>query len=152
MSFVIAFGELPAEMLPHQDRVLNERRDLARKTNALEAFILGETFQTLPEREQELMSQQLEYMALYLQVLNIRVADITGSKQYTCNKQVMARTMHRGTFYRLMGWDLPEGESPLQSGYLVESLDGSEPNHPEFASYISWMPADEFELNHKENP
>jgi hypothetical protein len=146
----ITAAELATELLPHQNRVILERLQLTEKVNKLEAFVLGETFSTIPEEEQTLLSEQLDCMAGYLRILDKRVAFITGAKQYTSSKEVLARPMTRLSYNVLRGWEVPANENPADEGYLIENLDGSPGNHPDFAGYISWSPKDMFERSHKE--
>lgn len=143
---------MPVELLPHQNRVIQERIDLTTKVNKLEEFVKSEKFQLVPAAEQALLNEQLEHMAMYLRVLDKRVSFITGAKQYTCHKQVMARPMSRGDYNTLRQWELPADENPSDPGYLVEYLDGGQSNHPNFAGYISWSPKDVFERGYTENP
>jgi hypothetical protein len=140
----------PAEVMPYQARVIMERIQLADKVNKLEDFILSEGFQAINGEEQELLTQQLEHMAMYLRVLNIRVQAFNGAKRYTCHKEVMARSMTVGAYNALQGWDIPVDQDPATEGYLVEYLDGGEANHPDFAGYISWSPKDVFERGYSE--
>lgn len=135
---------LPPEVLPYQSRVIEERIQLAVKVNSLEAFVLAEGFPLLPAPEQELMSEQLEHMAMYLGVLDERVALMTKAERYTCHSEVLARPMTRGTYNTLRGWDLPDDEDGSDEGFLLENLDGGKANHASFAGYINWMPADMF--------
>ena len=146
----ITAAELATELLPHQNRIINERLQLTAKVNKLEAFVLDEDFYKLPEEEQELLNEQLDCMAMYLRILDKRVALITGAKHYTSSKEVLARPMTRLSYNVLRGWEVPANENPSDEGYLVENLDGSLGNHPDFAGYISWSPKDMFERSHKE--
>ena len=138
------------ELLPHQDRVIVERVQLADKVNKLEAFVLGEGFYRLPEEERELLNEQLECMALYLRILDQRVALITGAKHYICHKEVLARPMNRLSYNVLRGWVVPANENPADEGFLIENLDGGQGNHPDFAGYISWIPKEMFDLSYEE--
>jgi Protein of unknown function (DUF2829) len=60
-------------------------------------------------------------------------------------KQLRAKPMTRGEYNAFRGWALAENECGDDQGYLVEYLDGGQPNHPDFSAYISWSPADVFE-------
>lgn len=66
-------------------------------------------------------------------------------------KLLNASPMTRGEYNTYRGWLLPENELELkdQKGYLVEYLDGGEPNDERHEGYISWSPADVFERNYK---
>jgi len=56
-----------------------------------------------------------------------------------------AKAMTREEYNELRGWTVPADENPDDEGYLVEYVDGGEPNHPDFSGYISWSPKDVFE-------
>lgn len=60
-------------------------------------------------------------------------------------KVVDAVPMTRGEYNAYRGWEMPEDEDPTDPGYLVEYLDGGQPNHPKHTGYISWSPWDVFE-------
>lgn len=47
------------------------------------------------------------------------------------------------------GWELPSDENCGDEGYLVEYLDGGEPNHPDHKGYISWSPKGQFDNGYK---
>lgn len=55
-------------------------------------------------------------------------------------KQVRLLPMTRAAYNEYRGWTLPADEDGSDEGYLVEYLDGGEPNHPDHAGYISWSP------------
>lgn len=139
-----------AELLPHQNRVIAERIELTNRVNALEAFLVSEASSQVSADEKELLSEQLEHMSMYLQVLDLRVAAYTGAKHYVCHKEVLARPMNRLSYNALRGWEVPANENPVDEGYLVEYLDGGAPNHPDFAGYISWSPKEVFERGYAE--
>lgn len=65
-------------------------------------------------------------------------------KQYIGTKIINAKPMTRGAYNALRGWPVPPDENPDYMGYLVEYIDGGKANHPDFAGYISWSPADVF--------
>ena len=132
-------------LLAHQGRVVFECIQLADKVNSLEKFVLSEAYGKVSRKEQDLLAVQLEHMAIYLRVLDIRVAKFMDVKLYTCHKQVLARPMNRLTYNSLRGWDMPTGEVGADEGYLVEYLDGGDSNHPDFAGFISWSPKGVFE-------
>ena len=71
-------------------------------------------------------------------------------KRYRCHKEVMATPMTLGEYNRFRGWVLPSNEDPTKEGYLVEYLNGGEPNHPDFDGYISWSPKDVFDAGYTE--
>lgn len=61
-------------MLPHQERVIAEKKELDERGDKLDQFILSEKFGTLPAAEQERMKRQLEIMGKYSEVLGERIA------------------------------------------------------------------------------
>lgn len=69
----------------------------------------------------------------------------TYTQAYTKANCINARPMTRGEYNAFRGWKIPSDENPADAGYLVEYLDGSKPNHADFAGYVSWTPKDEFE-------
>ncbi len=66
-------------------------------------------------------------------------------QEYVTRKQVAAQAMNRLQYNQLRGWTLPADEDGSDEGYLVEYKDGGEPNHPDYAGYISWCPKEQFE-------
>lgn len=66
-------------------------------------------------------------------------------QQYIGTKQVHGLPMTRGEYNKLRRWTTPANENPNDEGYLVEYLDGGEPNHPYYNGYISWSPKKQFE-------
>lgn len=59
-------------------------------------------------------------------------------------KLVYATSMSRWQYTEYRGWTVPEDEDPNTPGFLVEYLDGGEPNHPNHDGYISWSPENVF--------
>ena len=70
-------------------------------------------------------------------------------KTFLGTKLIKARPMTRGEYNAHRGWTPPEGEDQTVPGYLVEYLDGGQPNHAEHAGYISWSPAEVFEKSYR---
>ena len=68
---------------------------------------------------------------------------------YTGTKQLKAVAMTRADYNEYRGWITPEGENPADEGYLVEYVDGSNPNDTRHDGYISWSPKDVFERTYK---
>ena len=64
--------------------------------------------------------------------------------RYIGTKLINAKPMSRAEYNALRGWAVPADENPDDAGYLVEYVDGGKANHPDFAGYISWSPADVF--------
>ena len=79
-------------------------------------------------------------------------SELTLPKLYTCHKMVSARPMNRQEYNDLRDWILPVNENGKDEGYLVEYLDGGQPNHHLFAGYISWSPKAVFEAGYTEEP
>lgn len=65
--------------------------------------------------------------------------------QYIGTKMINAEAMTRAAYNELRGWELPEGESGEDEGYLVEYLDGGKPNVPSHTGYVSWSPKEQFD-------
>jgi hypothetical protein len=61
-------------MAPHQERVLLERGELGDRLDRLDAFIIGDTFATLPDEDQVLLKRQADAMRLYENILDQRIA------------------------------------------------------------------------------
>jgi hypothetical protein len=64
-------------------------------------------------------------------------------------KEIKAKPMTLGEYNKYRGWKIPADEDPTKAGYLVEYLNGGQPNHPEHSGYISWSPADVFDRAYK---
>jgi hypothetical protein len=64
---------------------------------------------------------------------------------YTGSKIIKARPMTRAEYNDYRGWDVPDSEDGDETGFLVEYVDGGEPNHPDHTGYISWSPTSVFE-------
>lgn len=69
---------------------------------------------------------------------------------YIGTKIIMAMPMMLGNYNTYQGWDIPKDQDPLAEGYLVEYLDGGEPNHSEHKGYISWSPSEVFDNTYKD--
>lgn len=61
-------------MQPHQQRVVDEKDQLADRLGKLLVFIQGPVFSTLPEVEQTRLHCQVLFMDGYLKVLEQRIA------------------------------------------------------------------------------
>lgn len=55
-------------------------------------------------------------------------------------KQVNLQPMTRLQYNQFRGWELPSSEDGADEGYLVEYLDGGEPNTAYYEGYVSWSP------------
>lgn len=60
-------------MQPHQQRVVEERKELDIKRDKLTEFLKGDFFRTLPADEQERLNRQLAIMDSYSGVLAERI-------------------------------------------------------------------------------
>jgi histone acetyltransferase (RNA polymerase elongator complex component) len=60
-------------MKPHEERVVQEKKELDRKLHKLELFIQGATFLTLDEKEKELLRTQAKVMISYSVILDERI-------------------------------------------------------------------------------
>jgi len=60
-------------MLPHQERVVKELKDLDEKIDKLTIFLKGDIFHTLSMDEQGRLNQQLVYMRGYSTILSERI-------------------------------------------------------------------------------
>lgn len=70
-------------------------------------------------------------------------------QQYTGTKVIKAKELSRGEYNKLRGWVTPSDENPEDAGYLVEYVGQGNPNHADFANYISWSPKQVFEEAYK---
>jgi hypothetical protein len=61
-------------MPPHQQRVIDEREQLAEKCDKLKVFLWGAIFNSLPTEERSRLIQQLGFMLAYLGILDQRIA------------------------------------------------------------------------------
>jgi hypothetical protein len=61
-------------LLPHEQRVVEEVKELDAKREKLSAFMLTDTCKSLPEREQSLLEQQKLVMSLYSNILHERIS------------------------------------------------------------------------------
>jgi hypothetical protein len=58
---------------PYQERVVQEKKDLDVKIEALKTFIEGDAFHEVEEDEQKRMLDQLEAMDTYSEILGDRI-------------------------------------------------------------------------------
>lgn len=65
--------------------------------------------------------------------------------RYIGTKLVNAVPMNRADYNTFRGWELPADENGADEGYLVEYLDGGEPNTKQYKGYVSWSPKKQFE-------
>lgn len=140
-----------SELQPHQQRVVQEASNIKVNLDKLMAFGETDTFAALDEQEQQLLTEQSELMAELYEVLQMRIAGFKGFRLYTCHKQVLAKPMSRAEYNALRGWTVSSDENGDDEGFLVEYIDGGQPNHPAFNGYISWSPKDVFGRGYSEN-
>ncbi len=76
-----------SQIQPHQQRVLDEKRDLDARLEKLRAFFGNPTFGMLPEDEQHLLIRQSEVMAQYSSILEARIAAFPKSFIDACAAQ-----------------------------------------------------------------
>lgn len=60
-------------MKPHEERVIAEKDELREKLIKLDEFMHTDTFGDLYQTDQELLMEQREHMANYLEVLHLRI-------------------------------------------------------------------------------
>lgn len=66
-------------------------------------------------------------------------------------KSVLATDMTLGAYHEYRNLELPENYSPLDQGYLVEYVDGGNPNDEHHKGYISWSPKEVFDNAYRQN-
>jgi len=64
-------------MLPHQQRVVDEEKDVSEKFLKLEDFFLTKEFEALDNIERDLLSQQHDTMREYRSILRSRIERFT---------------------------------------------------------------------------
>ena len=72
-------------------------------------------------------------------------------REYIGTKVINAKPMNRLDYNEFRDWQLPHDENGKDEGYLVEYLDGGEPNTAHFKGYVSWSPKIQFEAAYKES-
>ena len=72
-------------------------------------------------------------------------------KEFIGTKIIYAKPMSRLDYNIFRGWELPANENGSDEGYLVEYIDGGEPNTKEYQGYISWSPKVQFENAYKQS-
>jgi len=83
-------------MQPHELRVLEERTELQRKINGLQAFIGGAIIRKLPAEEQQRLEKQLSVMKQYAEVLTERIDAFPVDSECVI-KPHLTRVCERGT-------------------------------------------------------
>lgn len=69
--------------------------------------------------------------------------------QHIGTKMVNAIPMTRAEYNEFRGWQLPTDENGADEGYLVEYLDGGQPNTPHYTGYVSWSPKAQFDATYR---
>lgn len=67
-------------LLPHQQRVIEEKEQVSERLSKLYAFFQGAIFPTLIEAEQSRLRNQARFMDGYVAVLEERIAAFRGSE------------------------------------------------------------------------
>lgn len=62
------------------DRLLDERNQLDERVGKLGNFILSDNFEKVSEKQQGILKRQVLEMCIYLNTLNIRIADLEDNK------------------------------------------------------------------------
>jgi len=70
--------------------------------------------------------------------------------QFIGTKIIKAKPMTRGEYNEYRGWAPPDMEDQSVAGYLVEYMDGGGANDVRHTGYISWSPAEQFNLAYRE--
>lgn len=71
-GYTVVLG-ISQDRLPHQQRIVDERAELADKLQKLERFTEGDFFQRLDANERDRMTRQTEHMRAYRNVLDERI-------------------------------------------------------------------------------
>ena len=71
-------------------------------------------------------------------------------KTYIGTKILNATPMTRGRYNDYRNWSAPAGEDQAVAGYMVEYLDGGASNDSRHTGYISWSPAEQFDVAYVE--
>ena len=72
-------------------------------------------------------------------------------EEFIGTKIICAKPMSRLDYNIFRGWELPTNENGSDEGYLVEYIDGGEPNTKEYQGYVSWSPKVQFENAYKQS-
>ena len=67
------------DLQPHQQRVVDERRELDERRQKLSEFIRGDVYLSLPVQERSLLRKQAKVMRQYSDLLGERIAVFIGS-------------------------------------------------------------------------
>ena len=62
-------------MLPYQERVIQEKKELDEKLEKLDTFVRSEIYKTLPVEEQNRLLKQYSIMESYSHILNERIVN-----------------------------------------------------------------------------
>jgi hypothetical protein len=63
-----------SDLQPYQQRVIDEKEALDTKISALNTFLLGVVFSTLPKTEQDRLTLQRQVMQVYSTILAQRIS------------------------------------------------------------------------------
>lgn len=65
-------------MQAHEQRVVDERKELGEKLNKLKSFIMSPILKTLPPDEQSRLDRQYDAMLAYYNILGERISHFIG--------------------------------------------------------------------------
>ncbi len=71
-------------------------------------------------------------------------------KTFKSNREVTATPMTGGDYNKYRGWYSPGDNDNDDEGYLIEYLDGENPNHKDHAGYITWQTKEQFDNGYTE--
>jgi hypothetical protein len=142
------------QLLPHQERVVNELSTVVEMSGKLSTFIEGQEEleqSNVSEHAMYLLRRQLATMEDYKTILEARIRDFQGSRRYACHMEVWARPMNRADYNTLRGWSIPPNEQADDEGYFVERISNEhQPVALNFADHITWVPKAVFERDYAE--
>lgn len=108
------------ELMPHENRMLLERKQLKLKIDSLAYFIsFSEFFNDLNPEQKENLKEQCECMCSYLEVLESRIADCIGDYsdlQVQFNFGLAVEMMKAGKKVARIGWNGEGMYSVLMKG------------------------------------
>ena len=82
-------------MMPHQQRVIDEKEELDAKLGKLIPFLASDTCLSLPFDERSRLKRQSEVMAEYSAILGERISAFVGSIYLRTNKSPLRRVFLR---------------------------------------------------------
>lgn len=94
----------------------------------------------------EMENYHLKRMASYCNKVQIE-PPTDMDKLYVGIHVGLVKFMFKGDYFILRGWELPEGEDPMQPGYLVMDgydTEGKEANVGGYPHYVQWLTSGDF--------